>query len=112
RATRGTSVNRTGKRRRAKGSGWGGARPGAGRKPKGDKAMVAHRRRPRFTGGRKVAVLLRIQPELPSLKQAAIHHGILVPAIEEASSVDPGFRVLEFTTDRHAIRLLAEARND
>lgn len=48
-------------------NGWGGARPGAWRKPKGDVAGVPHLRRPRVKRGDLVRVTLRVADDIPSL---------------------------------------------
>jgi len=43
---------------------WGGRRPGAGRKPKGDKPMVSHARRPKIRPGGRVSIRWQLDPEI------------------------------------------------
>lgn len=50
---------------------WGGARPGAGRKPNGDKAGVSHLRRARLDPDHPLHIILRPQKDVPSLKSKA-----------------------------------------
>jgi hypothetical protein len=50
---------------------WGGRRPGAGRKPNGEKAGVSHLRRARLDPNHPLHVILRPQKDVPSLKAKA-----------------------------------------
>jgi putative transposase len=43
---------------------WGGRRPGAGRKPKGDKPMVSHARRPKIQTGSRIEIRWQLDPEI------------------------------------------------
>jgi putative transposase len=43
---------------------WGGRRPGAGRKPKGDKPMVSHARRAKIRPGGRVSIHWQLDPEI------------------------------------------------
>jgi hypothetical protein len=45
--------------------GWGGARPGAGRKPKGEKAGSPHRKRPRIPPNEPVTITMEMIRDLP-----------------------------------------------
>jgi hypothetical protein len=49
---------------------WGGARKGAGRKPKGDRALVSHDTRPVHKARFPVLVTTRVRPGLSSLRRA------------------------------------------
>jgi len=49
---------------------WGGARKGAGRKPKGERAMAPHDTRPAHESQIPVLITTRLHPGLPSLRHA------------------------------------------
>jgi hypothetical protein len=49
---------------------WGGARKGAGRKPKGERAMAPHDARPAHQESFPVLITTRLRPGLPSLRHA------------------------------------------
>ena len=51
------------------GNNWGGRRKGAGRKPKGERALNPRSRRPDFQADQPVHVTLRIAEGLPSLRR-------------------------------------------
>jgi hypothetical protein len=51
--------------------GWGGRRPGAGRKPNGEKAGVSHLRRARLDPDHPLHIILRPHKDVPSLKSKA-----------------------------------------
>ena len=47
---------------------WGGARPGAGRKPTRERAGVSHKTRERLASRFPVHVTVRLGPDLPGLR--------------------------------------------
>ncbi len=49
---------------------WGGARRGAGRKPKGERALVPHDARPQHKSRFPLLITSRLRPGLPSLRRA------------------------------------------
>src|SRR5258708_32703188 len=49
---------------------WGGARKGAGRKPKGERALVPHVARPAHKARFPVLITTRVRPGLPSLRRS------------------------------------------
>ena len=51
------------------GNNWGGRRKGAGRKPKGERALNPRSRRPDFKADQPVHVTLRIAEGLPALRR-------------------------------------------
>jgi putative transposase len=67
---------------------WGGRRPGAGRKPKGEKPLVSHARRAKVRPGARVNIRWQLDPEV-DLKGA---RAALASALK-AGSESPGFRV-------------------
>src|SRR3982750_5033843 len=75
---------------------WGGARKGAGRKPRGRPSMP-HVTRPKVDPHFPVQVTIRATPGLPSLRSPRLF-GALRGATARAS-VD-GFRGLPFSTDQ------------
>lgn len=87
--------------------GWGGWRPGAGRKPKGEKAGVPHRERPRLSTRFPVHVLLRLDQELALLSspeaRAALEQSF------EGGRDRFGFRLNEYAVKDHEIHLIVEA---
>ncbi len=72
---------------------WGGARKGAGRKPRG-RPCVPHVTRPKIDPRYPVQVTIRARPGLPSLRSPRLF-GAIQRAIARAS-VD-GFRVIHFS---------------
>jgi hypothetical protein len=67
---------------------WGGRRPGAGRKPKGDKPMVSHARRPKIRSAARISIRWQLDPEV-EIKGA---RAALASAMK-AGSESSGFRV-------------------
>jgi putative transposase len=67
---------------------WGGRRPGAGRKPKGDKPLVSHARRPKIRPGARISIRWQLDPEV-EIKGARA----ALAAAMKAGSEGTGFRV-------------------
>jgi REP element-mobilizing transposase RayT len=86
---------------------WGGARPGAGRPPNGERAGVSHLKRVEVTGKEPVHVTLRVQPGVRSLREpkvfAAVRSGLV------AGRRRVGFRLVHFSVQRDHVHLLVEA---
>jgi REP element-mobilizing transposase RayT len=88
---------------------WGGKRRGAGRKPKGERAGVAHVKRARLARRFPVLVTMRIAAGLRSLRADAEHEvvrGAFVAGEKE------GFRVVEYSVQSNHVHLLVEAENE
>jgi REP element-mobilizing transposase RayT len=88
----------------------GGKRPGAGRKPKGRRALVSHHRRPRFEKPSAVQVTLRVAGHVWNLRSRRCFETIedcLAKARERF-----GLRVIEFTVPGNHLHLVVEADND
>lgn len=88
---------------------WGGKRPGAGRKPRGNKAGVPHLRRPhdKIIARWPLHVVLSVVDGLPSLRTRQC-----MTAIRKAfygSKNRFGLRLTEFCVQRNHIHLVAEA---
>jgi len=85
---------------------WGGKRRGAGRKPKGERAGVAHARRERLAARFPVLVTLRLRAGLPSLRYDDSHE-VLREAFEAGSN--GAFRVVEYSVQSNHLHLVAES---
>ena len=87
--------------------GRGGARKGAGRKRKGDRARVGHRRREAFAGRCVVHVTCRIMEGLPSLRNpaaVAMLFNYLLRGCERE-----GIRIVELSVQGNHLHMLCEA---
>jgi REP-associated tyrosine transposase len=87
-------------------SGWGGCRPGAGRKP-GPRPPVPHARRPAFAATHPAHVTLRLRPGLPSLRSPRLvrvfEHSLLRAAVR------PDFRLIHYSLQSNHAHLVVEA---
>jgi REP element-mobilizing transposase RayT len=89
--------------------GWGGKRKGAGRKPSGARAGVAHARRARWRASEPAHVTLRLARGLPTLRAKrafAIVRGALVDA-----NATHRMQVVECSVQANHLHLLIEAPN-
>jgi REP element-mobilizing transposase RayT len=86
---------------------WGGARKGAGRKPKNGIAGVAHRPREARTARVPNHVTLKLRQHLPRLRQKDEHAALL--AAFAAGKDRFGFRLIHFVVMNDHIHLIAEA---
>ncbi len=87
----------------------GGARGGAGRKPKGEQALVTHRARPNLSERDPILVTTRLLPGLPNLRNERTY-AVLRRALS-AGSDRFGFRLVEFSIQTNHLHLLAEAED-
>ncbi len=88
--------------------GWGGRRPGAGRR-RSASSRTPHRARPRHVAGHPVHVTLRAG--LGSLRSQHLFPTVRL-AVSRASRRDPaGFRVVHFSVQDKHLHLLVEARD-
>ena len=97
--------------RRAKGvlpfKGWGGARPGAGRKPKGEKAGVSHAGRVALAARYPAHVTVVLRKGLPRLRRAreyAVLRGAFAAGCERF-----GMRLVHYAVLNDHLHLLVEA---
>lgn len=86
---------------------WGGARPGAGRKPKGAEAGVPHAPRARITRHLPAHVTLRMEPHVWNLRSGRSFR--VIGCALAAGCERPGFRVVHFSVQGNHIHLLVEA---
>jgi REP element-mobilizing transposase RayT len=87
--------------------GRGGARPGAGRKPKGERAGVSHHGRAAFAKSYPVHVTARLRAGLPSLRRKDAHRAIL--RAFEAGAERTGFRLIHYSVQSTHVHLIVEA---
>jgi REP element-mobilizing transposase RayT len=85
----------------------GGARPGAGRKPKGRRPLVSHLARPRFDNITPVHVTLRVRDDIPNLRSS--RRFIKVRECFAAARARFGLRLVEFSVLGNHLHLIVEA---
>ena len=91
----------------ARHAGWGGRRKGAGRKPKGDRALVAHAVRPMLATRFPVHVTLRVLPQVWNLRS---RRGFRVLRAALSAGGDRfGMRICEFSIQGNHMHFVAEA---
>jgi len=88
----------------------GGARRGAGRKPKGECALVAHDVRPRVTRHDPVLVTTRLLAGLPNLRQERTL--VVLRSVLAAGADRFGFRLVEYSIQTTHLHFLAEADDE
>ncbi len=85
----------------------GGARKGAGRKPKGERAGVTHHGRPELTALAPVHVTLRVLPHVWNLRSRRVL--AVVESALEAMKPRREFRVVHFSVQGEHLHFLVEA---
>ena len=88
---------------------WGGRRAGAGRKPKGKRAGVPHRRRPLLAARYPVHVTLKLVRGLCELRTAQMFR--LIQGALVAGRAKTDFRVCHFSVQADHIHLIVEAHD-
>ena len=103
----------TKKTSKKKSSGWGGARPGAGRKPGPDSGM-RHRARAPHDGRRPLLVTMDRVKGMPSLRSLRLLRVVesAIAASAQSDAGSQGFRVVRFTVDAARLALVVEADNE
>lgn len=87
----------------------GGARRGAGRKPKGLRALVPHVARETMTARQPVLVTMKLGRELPSLRRAQAREVLL--AAFRAGGERHGLRWVHYAIQSNHVHALVEARD-
>ena len=87
----------------------GGARPGAGRKPTGEKAGVSHKERAALAARYPVHVTLRLSKGLPRLRNKRAY-GVLRDAFRKGSERF-GFRLCHYSVMGNHMHLIVEAKD-
>ena len=85
----------------------GGKRPGAGRKPKGPRALVSHARRPRFGKPTPAHITLRVASHVWNLRSRRSFRRI-ARCFEKARG-RPEWRLIEFSVQGNHLHLIVEA---
>ncbi len=89
--------------------GWGGARPGAGRPPKGDKPMASHAKKGALPKGCPLLVTTPLRPGLPSLRRTR-EYEILREQFELGCDRF-GFRLCHYSVGKDHYHMICEAPN-
>jgi putative transposase len=85
----------------------GGKRTGAGRKPKGKKALLSHRTRPRFDKATPVHVTIRVRRHVWNLRSRRCF-GVIAGCFQAALGRF-GLRLIEFSVLGNHIHMIVEA---
>jgi REP element-mobilizing transposase RayT len=88
---------------------WGGKRKGAGRKPSGERAGVAHRPRSAFTRRLPVHVTLRVAPHVYNLRSRRSF--VRIERALRAGGDRFDVRIIRFSIQGNHLHLLVEAPN-
>lgn len=88
---------------------WGGKREGAGRKPKGAKAMMPHEPRPKVLARHPLHVTLKLRPEMRSLRNKEMMK--IIRRAFCASCSRQGFRITDWSVQRDHIHLVVESND-
>ncbi len=88
---------------------WGGARKGAGRKRKGERARVSHRMREKLASRFPVHVTTRLRAGLPSLRR--VRERRVLERAFGAGSDRSSFRLTEYSIQSNHLHLLVEAKD-
>jgi REP element-mobilizing transposase RayT len=86
---------------------WGGKRAGAGRKPKGARPGVPHRRRPKLSRHHPVHVTWRMLPHVCNLRTRRAFRE--VAKAFAAAQLRRGFRIVHFSVQSNHLHLVCEA---
>ena len=87
----------------------GGKRRGAGRKPAGSKSRECHAARPDFKATQPLHVVLRVVPEIGSLRQRAMYKAIRDASV--TALLRERFRITHISLQRTHIHMLVEAKD-
>ena len=91
---------------------WGGARPGAGRKP-GPRPKVPHVARPSHRASHPVHVTVRARAGLPSFREEAIASAVreAIAASGRSPILGSSFRIVHFSVQTNHVHLIVEAHD-
>ena len=88
-------------------TGWGGWRPGAGRKPSGRRVGTPHRARPELSRHHPVHVVLKAAPEVGRLRKPKAYRALRAAAAHVLGRGD--FRIVHVSIQHNHVHLLVEA---
>ena len=89
--------------------GRGGKRPGAGRRPKGERPGVSHRARPRFANATPAHVTLRVRRHVWNLRSQRSYQRILACFKDALGRF--GLRLIQFSVQGNHLHLIVEAQS-
>jgi REP element-mobilizing transposase RayT len=87
----------------------GGKRRGAGRKPKGPRAGAPHQSRPKIAARDVLHVVLRVVPEIGSLRSPAMYSAIRDASVTAA--MRERIRIIHVSVQRTHVHMLVEAKD-
>ncbi len=87
----------------------GGKRRGAGRKPKGARAGERHEARPAFKPYHALHVVMRVAPEVGSLRRRAMYKAVRAASVTAA--LREWFRIVHISLQRTHIHMIVEAED-
>ncbi|HEX3761677.1 MAG TPA: transposase [Kofleriaceae bacterium] len=87
----------------------GGKRRGAGRKPKGARAGERHEARPAFKPYHALHVVMRVAPEVGSLRRRAMYKALRAATLTAA--LRERFRIVHISLQRTHVHLIVEAEH-
>ncbi|HEX3764540.1 MAG TPA: transposase [Kofleriaceae bacterium] len=87
----------------------GGKRRGAGRKPKGARAGERHQARPAFKPYHALHVVMRVAPEVGSLRRRAMYKALRAATLTAA--LRERFRIVHISLQRTHVHLIVEAEH-
>jgi len=87
----------------------GGKRDGAGRKPKGTRAGVSHKARPKLASRFPVHAGLKVAQDLPSLRGRKVAR--VIERAFWAGCMREGFRLVHYSIQKRHLHLLVEAKD-
>jgi len=88
---------------------WGGKRKGAGRKPGGRRAGVAHRRRPELAARHPVLITMRVVPEVGRLRKADGYWAVRQAMATSIMRRLGAFRICHVSIQGNHLHLIVEA---
>lgn len=88
---------------------WGGKRRGAGRKPKGERAVVSHAKRAKHAARNPLLVTLKLSRGLPRLRNALAHRAVRSAL---AAGAKEDFRVVEYSVQNDHLHMIVETDDE
>jgi putative transposase len=89
---------------------WGGRRPGAGRRPTGERSSVSHARRPTLSRHHPVHVTWRMLPHVWNLRSRRAFRKLVAAFAAGCNRV--GFRLIHFSVQCNHLHLIVEAADE
>jgi REP element-mobilizing transposase RayT len=87
----------------------GGKRKGAGRRPKGSRPGTSHDKRPAFRPEHPLHVVMRVVPEVGSLRRRAMYRAVRDASV--VAAIRERFRIVHISVQRSHIHMIVEAEH-